>query len=111
MEAICIDLNNVLERNKQVAHMRHVYASSSRTAVWLGPADETTYMAFFNIASLKQSWNQRLENLKRIRIAEEDVDEYTDNLRKVFCEEVPIRYWQAVKALLSRSWFERAWVM
>lgn len=46
VDAICIDQNNVPEKNFQVQLMRRIYATCSRTIVWLGPGDVSSRKAF-----------------------------------------------------------------
>jgi hypothetical protein len=38
IDALCIDQNNILERNQQVQLMAQIYATATETIVWLGPA-------------------------------------------------------------------------
>lgn len=110
IDAICIDQNNISERNKQVANMREIYASSLETVVWLGPADGSTSTAFKKIASLSTSWEGRTEKLRNYSIDDEDINQYTDILRSDLAETDLVESWSAVLSLLSRSWFERTWV-
>jgi hypothetical protein len=37
IDAICIDQQNIAERNKQVSFMAYIYQCSKKTIVWLGP--------------------------------------------------------------------------
>ena len=39
IDAICIDQDNITERNHQVSRMRDIYARALRVLVWLGPSD------------------------------------------------------------------------
>ncbi|KAH7074281.1 heterokaryon incompatibility protein-domain-containing protein [Paraphoma chrysanthemicola] len=45
IDAICIDQNNIPERNAQVAEMVTIYRTASWVVVWLGPGDEDTNAA------------------------------------------------------------------
>jgi hypothetical protein len=45
VDAICIDQNNLEERNHQVGIMRSIYKNASRVIVWLGPSSEDSIQA------------------------------------------------------------------
>ncbi|KAI4141698.1 MAG: hypothetical protein L6R39_005221 [Caloplaca ligustica] len=110
IDALCIDQSNIPERNRQVANMQDIYASSTGTLVWLGPPDDLTFLAFSKIASLSESWNRRPQHLRMPRIRNNDLGEYTDILRSEFAED-SAPSWHALQSLHSRSWFGRAWVV
>lgn len=40
IDAVCINQDDVLERNHQVTKMRQVYQAASKVVVWLGPETE-----------------------------------------------------------------------
>ncbi|KAI4182549.1 MAG: hypothetical protein L6R41_005914 [Letrouitia leprolyta] len=91
--------------------MKEIYASSSETLVWLGPADEMTDTAFIHLGSLSQSWEVRPPHLKRIDILDEDLEEYRNLFHSECVNDDLIQPWRAIQFVACRSWFERAWVM
>lgn len=58
VDAICIDQQNVVERNQQVAMMRDIYVSATQVTIWLGEDDENSDAAFDAMPLVvdKQSW-------------------------------------------------------
>ncbi|KAH5116192.1 hypothetical protein HBH71_119550 [Parastagonospora nodorum] len=46
VDAVCINQNDVDERNQQVAMMRDIYASATQVTIWLGEADEDSNVVF-----------------------------------------------------------------
>lgn len=85
IDAICINQDDVGERNHQVSFMAKVYASANRVLVWLGDCDGSETGAQAGL-------------------------EY---LRTIAASPTPLRPPEvsaAVHALLSREWFERIWV-
>ena len=44
IDAICIDQDNLTERNHQVGHMHEIYSSASFVLIWLGEGDSNTQM-------------------------------------------------------------------
>ncbi|EPE33450.1 hypothetical protein GLAREA_06463 [Glarea lozoyensis ATCC 20868] len=49
VDAICIDQENVLERNDQVMQMGHIYSTAKNVIIWLGHEDGPTKRAFQTI--------------------------------------------------------------
>ncbi|KAL9597059.1 MAG: hypothetical protein Q9219_005388 [cf. Caloplaca sp. 3 TL-2023] len=110
IDAICINQNDVLERNKQVMTMKDIYASSQAAWVWLGPPDDATTMAFPKIASLSRSWDGRPINLRSLYIPDKHIQKCIKFVHSDFSGEYPLRPWHAMRWVALRSWFERAWV-
>jgi hypothetical protein len=46
VDAVCIDQNNMLERNRQLSRMLQIYEGADRVLSWLGEADVASDMAF-----------------------------------------------------------------
>ncbi len=84
IDAICIDQDNVPERNRQVANMAKIYTSSVLTVVWLGPSDSMTSMAFRKMTSLSNLCAQRAESWS---VAEEDVITYASAFDREPCRD------------------------
>ncbi|KAK5077656.1 hypothetical protein LTR70_009550 [Exophiala xenobiotica] len=109
IDAICINQNDIQERNRQVSGMKYIYEKCEATVAWLGPADASTHTAFHKIASLAKSWKQRNARLKVLVIADTDVEEYTEILRTDFGTSV--QPWEALRLFFQRFWWERSWVI
>jgi hypothetical protein len=58
VDAVCINQNNLDERNQQVAMMREIYASATQVTIWLGEADEDSDVALNALPMIlnKDSW-------------------------------------------------------
>ncbi|KAI4268415.1 MAG: hypothetical protein LQ337_007853 [Flavoplaca oasis] len=107
IDAICINQDDILERNQQVLRMTDVYASASRVVVWLGEEEEYTNLA---VRIIKAFGSIRLQDLFRIDplrpsvgtvvLANETVGLSID---KYGCEAL---FW-----FYRRSWFTRIWVL
>ncbi|OSS45162.1 hypothetical protein B5807_09092 [Epicoccum nigrum] len=112
IDAICIDQTNDKERGHQVGQMTAIYRKAEQVLVWLGLATPETnsifdYMNRFEKESYRfacRNWKPSDERWRGIKYSlhspEEDVktaltaDEY-----------------EGIEDLLSRSWFERVWVI
>lgn len=65
IDAICIDQSNVSEKNFQVQLMRRIYATCSRTVVWLGPSDAASRKAFKVIHKAPQRFTNTINGVLR----------------------------------------------
>lgn len=54
VDAICINQDDMIERNKQVPMMDRIYQNSRRTVVWLGADDEVSEESFSMLHDLAQ---------------------------------------------------------
>lgn len=53
IDAVCINQNDIPERNQQVAMMSKIYREADEVAVWLGPGDDETDAAMLSLADVK----------------------------------------------------------
>jgi hypothetical protein len=56
VDAICIDQQNVSERNHQVSQMGEIYRNAQRVVIWLGLASADSASALLFISSVSDSW-------------------------------------------------------
>lgn len=93
IDAICINQDDIAERNRQVAMMREIYMKARQLFIWLGPGD---------------SYSATAVDAMRLFAAAQD------NLTNSGVYQPPrVRkeQWLAFSKLLQRSWFERMWVI
>ncbi|KAE9375993.1 HET-domain-containing protein [Stipitochalara longipes BDJ] len=83
IDALCINQEDINERTQQVQLMREVYSHAQATILWLGEEDESTAIVEFD----------QEKNKARGFPAPEEPD------------------WNAVRRILSSSWFERIWII
>ena len=59
IDAVCIDQENIPERNHQVSLMRRIYARATNVHVWLGPATDDSDLAIKSIKRLIElNWSR-----------------------------------------------------
>ncbi|KAH7064450.1 heterokaryon incompatibility protein-domain-containing protein [Paraphoma chrysanthemicola] len=90
-DSICIDQSNLLERNEQVKRMGKIYSSALSVLIWLGDEDEETQLAYNCIEMLSEIPSRAL---MQQQISLPGINSPTFN---------------ALRNLLARSWFNRAW--
>lgn len=107
IDAICIDQNNIDERNVQVKRMGDIYALANRVVAWLGPSSSSSGLA---MATLEYIGKQIQITQNRFYISAPGCQE------KDWCDfDKPLPYkrdvWDAIKEIVACSWFERLWII
>ncbi|PVH69947.1 HET-domain-containing protein [Cadophora sp. DSE1049] len=107
VDAICINQDDILERNHEINRMGSIYSLARRTIVWLGEeADHSTHA----LSTLEHFANQ-VEFLTGGRTgAAPGADEI-----KWWRQDSQLPYgentWSSLAALFRRPWFSRVWVL
>lgn len=104
VDALCVDQQNVLERNTQVARMADIFHKASSVVVWLGREDEYTADA--------------LEVIQKVSAIPEDdwssvaYTSFYDSagMPRSLKPDLTYHNWLGFIALINRPWFRRAWV-
>ena len=106
IDAICINQEDVKEREQQVERMGDVYRSARQVLVWLGPKSHDSALAIETLDSLGRrivvDWGA--ERMQPKALADAD---WTNR-------DIPLPYddntWRSINGFLRRSWFKRLWV-
>ncbi|KAF2006554.1 hypothetical protein P154DRAFT_421812 [Amniculicola lignicola CBS 123094] len=101
IDALCMNQEDLLERNAQVARMADIFQTAQDVIVWLGKEDDFTADALTTIervASIpEEDWNSVL---------------YTSFYDTTYREpHLTPHNWLGFIALINRPWFKRAWVV
>ncbi|GAB1205249.1 hypothetical protein APSETT445_003922 [Aspergillus pseudonomiae] len=107
IDAICINQDDIAERNAQVAIMSMIYTKASGVFVWLGVDDESTMRAFEATHLPSQEgigmwYNDVLQN--------HVMEDPETRVAKQGSNEASLKY-QAVVNLFRRTWFQRVWII
>jgi hypothetical protein len=100
VDAICIDQDNIPERNQQVQNMRRVYASASEVVIWLGDEIKTDSEAFAFINAFEKAYPRK-------QGFDWDAPESIFSLHGVNYDTL----WKSLGVLLQRPWFGRLWII
>lgn len=87
VDAICINQNDLLEKNRQIPMMNMIYMRASELIIWLGPPSFDSELAIQSILEMGSG------------------SPY-DKLITVENDE-----WQAIQSLLERPWWKRIWIV
>ncbi|KAF7943345.1 hypothetical protein EAE96_011272 [Botrytis aclada] len=111
IDAICIDQENIPERNEQVTMMRDIYALADRVLIWIG--DELAYskQAFETITKFAKLWQKR----EVIRLQAGDnrppLRAKPSTAEKLFLVLEDVSLWESLFTLFSSTYFERTWII
>lgn len=94
VDAVCINQQDVLERNYQVAQMRDIYAKAASVVVWLGTDDDTDDAA--DAFSLVNGFHKSFM--------------LQDSHHDLRWHRSP-KQWRALECLLNRSYWNRFWII
>lgn len=105
IDALCVDQENIAERNAQVANMAETFKAAQGVIVWLGKEDDFTADA--------------VEVIEQISAIPETVWPsvgYTDFYKDDCYKKLQVRHlsyfnWLGFIAFVNRPWFKRAWVV
>jgi hypothetical protein len=96
IDAICIDQENVDERNQQVRVMAEIYIRAQKTAIWLGESSA--------VSGAGLAFVDKLFHAPRHEGTASLIEELTP-------ERASSRsHWEGIADILHRPWFTRVWV-
>ncbi|OTB10553.1 hypothetical protein K445DRAFT_322901 [Daldinia sp. EC12] len=102
IDALCIDQNNIPERNKQVALMGDIYSTASNTIIYLGPLSPEAQLIFDQI---RGGMFRSFDDTKRMNLAPAHKQDSKDGSTSKEALDLTT----ASSTLLARPWFRRAW--
>ncbi|KAH6876619.1 heterokaryon incompatibility protein-domain-containing protein [Thelonectria olida] len=118
IDALCINQEDIQERNNQVGMMSQIYGLAWCVVSWVGEADDTTEMARDAITRPhKTIWERDgyiihgsymlsvARSFDSLRDESLDRDTTSDEIK------ISVRELEAIRSLLRRSWFKRTWVI
>lgn len=87
VDAICINQNDLLEKNHQIPMMNMIYMRASELIIWLGPPSSDSELAMQSILEMGSG---------------SPYDKQTTIKNDV---------WRAIQSLLERPWWKRIWIV
>ena len=96
IDAICINQDDILERNSQVMLMRRIFKKAETVSIWLGEEADDSSLALDTVVKVAHP-PKRAPGEVEVQVPALSATE-------------KLRCWKALWALYHRPWFERAWV-
>ena len=107
VDAVCVNQQNLDERSKQVKRMPDIYSSAKGVIAWLGPESSNSVLAMKIIGQIGSKF---IFDFKRFTFTPvfDSKDSYVLFRQSLQRDKEAYR---AIRDLLSRSWFERLWIL
>ena len=106
IDALCIDQDNISERNEQVKLMSKIFKAAESVIVWLGEEDEFCEDAFIVIERLAEIPEEYWHNFSYTGFY--NPKEYFGNLG---IQPLTFHNWLGFLGFILRPWFKRTWVV
>lgn len=107
VDAICINQDDLIERNHQVGLMGQIYSKASLVIAWVGMFDEDARTAFKLILRLKpivELWKSERSKFTYFHNSDELFE-------KTGVGTVTPEEWEALVSFYERQYFSRAWIV
>lgn len=121
IDALCIDQNDIDERNQQVRLMGDVFLEAERVVVWLGEKSADTAKSFSSLKVLHANYclynNREGEYFSHILWSKDSTDRVLQRsialsaVGRVIVSNLHDVDWNSIQSLLHRAWFHRLWVI
>jgi hypothetical protein len=96
VDAICINQQNIPERNFQVQLMKEVYSNAERVLIWLGECEDESDLAMDLIKTWAPPGAEQMDMARLLEKVPKGFD---------------IRAWHAARRLFHRDYWKRAWIL
>jgi Heterokaryon incompatibility protein (HET) len=114
VDAICINQDDIPERNRQVLRMHDIYKGARNVQIWLGPKTAHTELAFNRLREIDRAFLRLPQGPSSAMLGQ-----LTEISRKLlpglFLERLDNDLEQAthegLKDLVNRSWWRRTWIL
>ncbi|TVY71455.1 Heterokaryon incompatibility protein 6 OR allele [Lachnellula suecica] len=110
IDAICIDQENIDERDEQVQRMKNIYRDAHQVIIWLGdyfePIDDNIPHKHWDLENLERGSEDSV--LQSLQILEEIDKSWWNVVYRGSCDK---RQWAQLSKLFHRSWFDRLWII
>ena len=113
IDQICINQQDVPERNHQVNMMGKIYSQALRTVIWLGPDSNFAEPAFGLVqkihAVVEKDYPDH-ENTPLFTVPKYDENLHEEMNKKRGLPDLESEQWTALQELLDAEWFTRVWI-
>jgi hypothetical protein len=112
VDAICLDQNDVEEKNRVVPEMHIIYGSAKRVLAWVGKANTSTAMAVELVKSLMETRNEIFSpSLDSNERQEYLVDLVRWKQANGYLPRPDSEVWETLNNLFSHEWWDRVWTL
>ncbi|KAI9646426.1 hypothetical protein NHQ30_004418 [Ciborinia camelliae] len=107
VDSICINQNDIPERNHEIERMRNIFSLGTRTIIWLGEEADDSTIALSTI----EYYAQQVEYIGGGLVASTPGTKLIEWRHSNYRLPYDTRTWSSIRALFQRPWFSRVWVL
>jgi len=107
VDAICINQQDIAERNAQVQRMPHIYRLAHRVVIWIGPGSRQSALAMSTLRYLAEQVEVTRQTHTIGIPGAAEKEWYANSHDLPYDDET----WRAILRLFQRVWFTRVWVV
>ena len=108
IDALCINQNDLEEKNSQVMMMSRIYQQARLVFAWLGGGDRLSAQAFHDLLTIVSLCQGNKRDPKELRSFDISSDE---TYQRLGIPKLNYTSWIGVYLFLNRAWFKRAWIV
>ena len=109
VDAVCIDQDNIVERDEQVHRIVDIFEKASRIVMWLGEEDDSSVLAMSKLHGFSEQvvW---CPEVRRFFPTPNTTERDTCNIRR-YKLPYDAETWSAIEHFFLREWFWRRWII
>lgn len=107
VDAVCINQQDINERNTQVPRMGDIYSLAKSVVIWLGPESDNSTHAL----STLEYFGRQVERMTDGMIGDSPGAQEPEWFRMRCALPYDDSTWLAISSLFHRAWFTRIWVL
>jgi hypothetical protein len=109
VDAVCINQQNIHEKNEQLRIMKEVYRSADLVIGWIGLEEEHDEVGFTLIKKIHKSLG--CDNRNKSTMLDPEQLAQNDNHDQLELPDSMDPQWEAVRSILKRPYFFRVWII
>jgi len=112
IDAVCINQEDIQERESQVTQMRRIYFQAREVLIWLGPEKNGSKSAMELASTISHHWpREHVDHANtELRFRNMSIDEILAPFGSIKDSDIHVQI-EAMRKLLLRPWFVRVWTI
>jgi hypothetical protein len=112
IDAVCIQQEDVKERQSQIIQMTEIYSRAQDILIWLGPENDGSKTAMDLMSTISAKWHSEQVHLANMELRFKELNNHDISALLGHISEANMRtQLEAMRKLLLRTWFERVWTI
>ena len=110
IDALCINQQDLDERNRIVRRMKDIYERSEHILAWLGPESKDGAVALLTVANIYEHFSKLEDKFGTKEAALKHMLDHRSWAGEEHAQAAEKQWW-ALNTLFNRTWFHRIWIV